>query len=75
MSARIPGIPTGRIACCVELPGIRSLAAAILMLDGTWEIDPSLCTADRRSVTRWITAYGDAFREEHRDLLDRTNHG
>ena len=54
-------IPTSAIACTVEVPGIRSLGAVLLMRDGTWRIDPGLAPADRVRAQRWIDTLGDHF--------------
>lgn len=62
---------TRDVACAVEVPGVRSATAALLMRDGTWRngFDGLRCP-ERRAVDQWISRYGAAFIARHRDLLD-----
>lgn len=59
------------VACGVELPGIPSLAAVLLMQDGTWQYDQSLCRDDRRRAERWVRDIGPAWLAGYRDELTK----
>ena len=57
------------VSCGVELPGISSLAAVLLMRDGSWQYDQSLCRDDRRRAERWVRDIGPVWLAAHRSEL------
>lgn len=65
-------IDLSRVVCGVEIPGIRSMAAVLLLRDGTWTTDPSLHPADRAHAQHWINTNGTHFRHYANDLMKGT---
>lgn len=57
------------VACGVELPGVPSLAAVLLMRDATWQYDQGLCREDRRRAERWVRDIGPVWLAAHRSEL------
>lgn len=63
-------IDTTQVACAIDLPHTRSLAAVLLMRDGTYKTDPALTPAARRAAHSWINQHGAQFRAANHDLLE-----
>ncbi|WP_454175355.1 hypothetical protein [Gordonia sputi] len=59
------------VACGVEIPGIPSMAAVLLMRDGTWRYDSTLAPADRVRAERWVRDVGPAWIAGYRDELSK----
>lgn len=63
-------IDVSKVVVGIEVPGIRSLAAVLLMRDGTYQTDPALDPADRLRAERWINTLGPHFRHYCHDLIE-----
>lgn len=63
---------TSDVACAIEVPGIPSTTAVILMRDGNYRNGfAHIPGPERHAVNQWIDTHGDAFRAANRDLLDQ----
>ena len=66
-------IDLDQVVCAWIIPGVPSLAAALLTTDGTWQIDPGLRgLTDRQTTQRWIDTHGPHFAHYAHDLMKGT---